>query len=59
MSMPNTIRLLFPFKFCPFMLIHSDIWGPSHVKTNAGVRWFITFIDDHTSVLGIFVERKV
>ena len=37
-------------KSCLFMLIHSYIWGPSCVKTNTGVRWFITFINDHTRV---------
>ena len=58
MSMPNTIRLLFPFKFCPFMLIHSDIWGPSHVKTNTGVHWFITFIDDHTRLCWVYLLKE-
>lgn len=34
----------------PFTLIHSDIWGPSHVKTLTNKKWFISFIDDHTQV---------
>ena len=30
----------------PFMVIHSDVWGPSKVPTLSGYRWFVTFIDD-------------
>ena len=29
----------------PFMVIHSDVWGPSKVSTLSGSRWFVTFID--------------
>jgi len=30
----------------PFILVHSDIWGPSRVKSNLGFQYFVTFIDD-------------
>ena len=30
----------------PFMVIHSDGWGPSKISTLGGSCWFITFIDD-------------
>ena len=42
-------------KSCHFMLIHSHIWGPSCAKTNTGVRWFITFIDDYTRVCWVYL----
>ena len=62
MSMPNTTGLLFPFKFmkkyCPFMLIHSYIWGPSHVKINIGVHWYITFIDNHNRVCWVYLLKE-
>ncbi|KAM7499356.1 hypothetical protein LguiA_023770 [Lonicera macranthoides] len=32
----------------PFMIIHSDVWGPSHISSLSGTRWFVTFIDDCT-----------
>ncbi|KAM7531655.1 hypothetical protein LguiB_035065 [Lonicera macranthoides] len=32
----------------PFMIIHSDVWGPSPIPSLGGVRWFVTFIDDCT-----------
>ena len=32
----------------PFMVIHSDIWGPSKVPNLSGSSWFVTFIDDCT-----------
>ena len=31
-----------------FMVIHSDVWGPSKVPTLSGSHWFVTFIDDYT-----------
>ena len=30
----------------PFMIIHSDVWGPSKFATLDGLRWFVTFIND-------------
>jgi hypothetical protein len=30
----------------PFMVIHSNVWGPSKVPTLSGSRWFVTFIDN-------------
>ena len=35
-------------KSIPFVLIHSDMWGPSHVTNISGTKWFVTFIDDYT-----------
>ena len=29
----------------PFMLIHSDVWGPCSVTSLSGFKWFVTFID--------------
>ncbi|RVW83369.1 Retrovirus-related Pol polyprotein from transposon TNT 1-94 [Vitis vinifera] len=34
----------------PFMVIHSDVWGPSKVPTLSGSHWFVTFIDDCTKM---------
>ena len=45
-------------KSCPFILIHSDIQGPSRVKTNTRVHWFITFIDDHTRVCWMYLLKE-
>lgn len=33
----------------PFKIIHSDLWGPSRITNRTNSKWFITFIDDHTS----------
>ena len=32
----------------PFMVIYSNVWGPSKVLAFIGTRWFVTFIDDCT-----------
>ena len=39
----------------PFTLIHSDVWGPSKVTISPRKLWFMTFIDDHTRLTGIFL----
>lgn len=30
----------------PFMVVHSNVWGPSRVSTIRGYKWFVTFIDN-------------
>jgi transposase InsO family protein len=42
----------------PFYLIHSDVWGPSKIKTMSGKKWFVTFIDDHTRVCWVYLLEK-
>jgi len=42
----------------PFSVIHSDVWGPSRIKTITGKRWFITFIDDHTRITWVFLLHE-
>jgi hypothetical protein len=32
----------------PFILIHSDVWGPCSVTSVSGVRWFAIFINCYT-----------
>ena len=34
----------------PFMIIHSDVWGPPKFATLDGSRGFVTFIDDYTRI---------
>ncbi|KAI5314959.1 hypothetical protein L3X38_044135 [Prunus dulcis] len=34
----------------PFSLVHSDVYGPAKIATPAGDRWFVTFVDDCTSM---------
>ena len=29
----------------PFLLIHSDVWGPCSVTSVSGFKWFVTFMD--------------
>lgn len=42
----------------PFYLIHSDVWGPSKIKTMSGKKWFVTFIDDHTRLCWVYLMEK-
>lgn len=42
----------------PFDLIHSDVWGPSHIRTNSDFRWFVTFVDDSTRMTWLYLLRK-
>jgi len=42
----------------PFMVIHSDVWGPSKVTTFGGSRWFVTFIDDCTRMTWVCLMKS-
>ncbi|KAH9681147.1 hypothetical protein KPL71_026853 [Citrus sinensis] len=37
--------------------IHSDIWGPSQVPSHGGARYFITFIDDFSRKLWVYILK--
>ena len=41
-----------------FLLIHTDIWGPSRISTRCGKKWFVTFIDDHTRVCWVCLLKE-
>lgn len=38
-----------------YTLIHSNVWGPTRVTTASGKRWFVTFINDHTCLIWVFL----
>ena len=42
----------------PFSLIHSDLWGPSRIPNISGIKWFITFIDDHSRVCWVYLLKE-
>ena len=42
----------------PFVLIHSDIWGPSRISSTTNKNWFITFTDDHTRVCWVYLLKE-
>ncbi|KAM1459176.1 hypothetical protein ACFX2I_036147 [Malus domestica] len=42
----------------PFMIIHSDVWGPSKTATFGGAHWFITFIDDYTRMTWVCLMKS-
>ena len=55
-------RALFPLSLnkspVPFMVIHSDVWGPSKVTTFGGSRWFVTFINDCTRMTWVCLMKS-
>ena len=55
-------RTSFPLIFnkspVPFMVIHSDVWGPSKVPTLGGSYWFVTFIDDCTRMTWLCLMKS-
>ncbi|KAH9675580.1 retrovirus-related pol polyprotein from transposon RE1 [Citrus sinensis] len=42
----------------PFMVVHSDVWGPSKVSTIGGARRFVSFIDDCSRMTLIFLMKS-
>src|SRR5262249_47456687 len=39
-------------------LVYTDVWGPAKVKTPSGMRYFITFTDDHTRETHTYLMRN-
>uniref|UniRef100_UPI004040373B hypothetical protein n=1 Tax=Areca yellow leaf disease phytoplasma TaxID=927614 RepID=UPI004040373B len=39
-------------------LIHSDVWGPAPVLSRGGARYFVTFIDDFSRKLWVYLMRR-
>ncbi|KAM1740938.1 hypothetical protein ACFX12_011118 [Malus domestica] len=54
----KSYRVSYPLRlnksFVPFMVVHSDVWGPARILTISGFRWFVTFIDDCTRMTWVF-----
>jgi Reverse transcriptase (RNA-dependent DNA polymerase)/gag-polypeptide of LTR copia-type/Integrase core domain/GAG-pre-integrase domain len=42
----------------PLELIHSDVWGPAPVNSIGGKRYFVSFIDDFSRYVHIFLLEK-
>jgi len=42
-----------------FELVHSDVWGPSHVPSVKGFRYFLIFIDDFSCMTWLYLLKKV
>ncbi|KAL5557118.1 hypothetical protein UlMin_039354 [Ulmus minor] len=42
----------------PFDLVHCDIWGPYHVSSHSGYRFFLTLVDDCTRFTWIFLLKQ-
>ena len=42
----------------PFELVHNDVWGPCHVPSVFGFRYFVTFIDDYSRCTWVFLLKN-
>ena len=40
-----------------FEPVHTDIWGPSRAKSTLGFRHFVTFIDDYSRCIWLFLMK--
>ena len=41
----------------PFMLVHSDVWGPCSITSVSGFKWFVTFIDCYTRMTWVYILK--
>ncbi len=39
-------------------LVHSDVWGPAPISARGGARYFLTFIDDFSRKVWVYLIRK-
>lgn len=42
----------------PLQLVHSDICGPVNVETYDGYRYFVTFIDDYSHIVALYLMKS-
>ena len=40
------------------LLIHTDVWGPSHTVSLKGHRWFVSFIDDFSRTTWLYITKE-
>jgi hypothetical protein len=41
----------------PFILVHTDVWGPSRVVSLSGYWWFVSFIDDFSRTTWVYLLK--
>ena len=41
-----------------FDLVHTNIWGPSHISTLNGFLYFVIFVDDYSRMTWLFLMKK-
>ena len=39
-------------------LVHSDVWGPAPIAARGGARYYVTFIDDFSRKVWIYLMRE-
>ena len=49
--------LLNKMNITPFLLIHSNVWGPTPHSDGSGVKWFVIFIDDCTRMTWLYLMK--
>lgn len=42
----------------PFLIVHSNVWGPAPISISSHVRWFVTFVDDFTRMTWFYVMKN-
>ncbi|KAL4038596.1 hypothetical protein IC575_002218 [Cucumis melo] len=42
----------------PFELVHSNIWGPCPIVSRIGFCYFVTFVDDHSSLIWLYLMKN-
>lgn len=42
----------------PFQIIHMDIWGPFHIATRNGEKYFLTIVDEYTKSTWIYLMHS-
>ncbi|GKD14697.1 hypothetical protein Tco_1199104 [Tanacetum coccineum] len=42
----------------PFDLVHSGVWGPSHVSTKGDSRYYVSFINDFTHYTWVYLMKR-
>ena len=44
--------------FAPFELVHYDVWGPFLIWSPNGFKYFVTFVDDFSRVIWLYIIKS-
>ena len=42
----------------PFELVYYNVWGPCLVLSKTGFKYFVTFVDDYSSVTWLYLMKS-
>ena len=53
-----TFNLSLNKSIVPFTIVRTYVWGPSHISSLNGYKWFVTFVDDFFRTTWVYLMKE-